>query len=299
MGKIDEAQNIPANPSLSYTLNHLLSNVKLEIYSGPEDIWEPLEIPGYPVFELSSLGQKRYLQHLQRLKAFFNYEGQFIVRSSNNFPLGTGLASSASSFAALTKCACLALSELSQQELPSIETQAQWSRLGSGSSCRSFFSPWAIWDQKKVEAIDIPYQNLIHHVVLVSSVEKSISSRAAHLQIHSSPNYRFRPSRAKNRLENLLTAFRQSQWQEAYEICWDEFMDMHELFHTADPSFSYMTDKTREILQELKNFWHTHQDGPIITMDAGPNVHLLFRQDQKDMAQHILHEYLVNQFNFL
>lgn len=299
MGKMDESLNIPANPSLSYTLNHLLSFVKLEVYPSAQDLWEPLIIPGFEVFQLAERGQKRYLAHLQRLKEEFNFSGHFLVRSANNFPQGTGLASSASSFAALTKCACLALSELSNQALPEIETQAKWSRLGSGSSCRSFFSPWAIWDHETVTTIEIPYQDLIHHVVLVSSEEKSISSRAAHLQIHTSPNYQHRPARAKKRLENLLHAFRNQAWQQAYEICWEEFMDMHELFHTAEPAFSYMTDRTKEILQALQVFWKTHQDGPIITMDAGPNVHLLFRPDQKAMATHILHEYLVNQFNFL
>lgn len=299
MGKRDESQNIPANPSLSYTLNHLLSNVKLEVFSGQQDLWEPLEIPGYPVFELSSLGQKRFLQHLNRLKEKFNYQGQFIVRSSNNFPQGTGLASSASSFAALTKCACLALSELTQQALPSVDTQAQWSRLGSGSSCRSFYAPWALWKNEDVQAIDLPYPELIHHVALVSSAEKTISSRMAHLQIHTSPNYRFRPSRAAKRLEDLLHAFQMQNWHQAYEICWEEFMDMHELFHTAEPGFSYIDENSQEILQALQQFWKTHQDGPIVTMDAGPNVHLLFRPDQADMAKHILHEYLVNQFDFL
>ena len=39
----------------------------------------------------------------------------------------------------------------------------------------------------------------------------------------------------------------------------------------------------------LENFWHKNKDGPIITMDAGPNIHLLFRQDQKKMCDEIIH----------
>jgi diphosphomevalonate decarboxylase len=141
MGKKDNKKNIPDNPSLSYTLNHLLTNVMLEGHSGRKDFWEPLEIPGALPFRLSVAAQERFLHHLSYLKSYFNYEGGFIVRSSNNFPHSSGMASSASSFAALTKCACLALSELTQQALPPVTTQADLSRLGSGSSCRSFFAP--------------------------------------------------------------------------------------------------------------------------------------------------------------
>src|SRR6476659_4687638 len=97
MGKKDVQQNLPDNPSLSYTLNKLLSTVLLEQYPGKKDLWEPLHTPGAPPFTLSEASQERFLSHLLFLKKQFNYKGCFVVRSSNNFPLGSGLASSASS----------------------------------------------------------------------------------------------------------------------------------------------------------------------------------------------------------
>lgn len=100
---------------------------------------------------LSSQAQERFLQHLARIKAYFNYSGSFVVRSSNNFPTSSGLASSASSFAALTKCAALALSELTSQPLPAIEEQARLSMLGSGSSCRSFSLPGHFGKMKQLK----------------------------------------------------------------------------------------------------------------------------------------------------
>jgi diphosphomevalonate decarboxylase len=299
MGKLDDHRNIPANPSLSYTLPSLMSHVKLELYPGTEDIWEPLEIPGFKSFTLSIEGQKRFLKHLEMLKKYFNFEGHFIVRSSNNFPHSSGLASSASSFAALTKCACLALSELSNSPIPDINQQAKLSQMGSGSSCRSFFSPWALWTEDKVCSIDLPYTNLIHHVIIISDEEKTISSKMAHRQIHTSPNYASRPSRAKERLKDLLEALRQQQWQNAFKICWEEFIDMHQLFQTSVPAFDYFTPKTMEMLNILQTFWEEQKDGPIVTMDAGPNIHLLFRSDQQALANLFIHEYLVNQCDFL
>ena len=158
MGKKDRQKNIPDNPSLSYTLNNLLTDVELERNTGSCDVWEPLE----PNFVLSTAAQERFLRHLTHLKAYFNYQGHFTVRSRNNFPHSSGLASSASSFAALTKCAVSALSDITQTPPPSVEMQANFSREGSGSSCRSFFSPWAIWDEETVTPIELPYMSLIH-----------------------------------------------------------------------------------------------------------------------------------------
>jgi diphosphomevalonate decarboxylase len=299
MGKTDPSQNLPTNPSLSYTLNNLLSYVELRPFAGSQDYWEPLEIPGYKILDLKPKAQERFLKHLQMLKDYFNYEGHFLVRSANNFPLGSGLASSASSFAALTKCACIALSELTKQDIPNEYVQAQLSRLGSGSSCRSFFQPWALWDNDYCEKIDLPYDHLIHHVIIINEHEKDISSKQAHLAVQSSSHFKFRPERAKERLNLLMSALKELNWQRAYEICWDEFMDMHHLFETASTPFHYMTPESKKALADLQAFWISHADGPIVTMDAGPNIHLLFRPDQKELAKFYVQEYLVNQFDFL
>jgi diphosphomevalonate decarboxylase len=299
MGKKDPSLNIPANPSLSYTLPNLKSFVELTSFPGSLDYWEPLETPGSKPFELSQKSQERFIKHLNMLKEIFNYSGNFIVRSTNNFPLGSGLASSASSFAALTKCACIALSELTNQAIPDDFVQAQLSRLGSGSSCRSFFSPWAFWEDEYCEKIDLPYRELIHHVIIISEEEKSISSKQAHLAVQSSPHYQFRTTRANERLQALIAAFKSHLWAEAYQICWDEFLDMHNLFSTCDTPFHYITPESQNVLNILQIFWKKNQDGPIVTMDAGPNIHLLFRQDQAEMAKFFIQEYIVNQYDYL
>ena len=253
MGKKDVENNIPINPSLSYTLNNLLSSVVLEKYAGKKDRWEPLEMPGALPFQLSTSAQERFLKHLAHLKALVDYSGVFIVRSCNNFPLGSGLASSASSFAALTKCATMALSELTQTPLPSVETQAELSRLGSGSSCRSFFSPWALWEEETVHAIDLPYTQLIHQVIVISHREKEVPSSTAHLRILTSPGYATRSIRAKQNLKSLLHELEARDWTSAYKTCWREFQDLHSLFSTCSEPFSYMTETGKTALNDLQD----------------------------------------------
>lgn len=299
MGKKDSERNIPTNSSLSYTLNKLVSSVELEKIPGRKDYWEPLYIPGAQPFELGEKGQQRFLNHFARIKERFNYDGAFVVRSSNNFPHSSGLASSASSFAALTKCAALALSELTQHPLLSIEEQAQLSREGSGSSCRSFFSPWALWKEKTVSSIELPYNDLIHQVIVISHQEKEVSSREAHARIHTSKLFPTRDKRAEQNLKTLLSALEEQDWQSAYQICWREFQDMHQLFATCQTPFSYITEQSRMALELLQDLWQRQGDGPIVTMDAGPNIHLLYRPDQKELCHEFTKEYLLGNYDLI
>lgn len=299
MGKKQGQSNLPTNASLSYTLNNLLSTVKLEPLSSKKDVWEPLNIPGAADFKLSKEAQQRFIDHLERIKKHYNYVGGFLIQSSNNFPHSSGLASSASSFAALTKCACLALSEMTSKLIPSLDEQAQLSRLGSGSSCRSFYSPWAIWRGDAASALELPYTNLIHQVIIISNQEKKVSSSEAHQRVQTSPLFEQRGERAEDNLKSLLAAFETKNWPDIYEICWREFQDMHELFKTCKEPFTYMNNNSLNVLKLLQQHWQEQKDGPIVTMDAGPNIHLLYRQDQKDQAHHFKVKYLLGNYDVL
>ncbi|CAM4483806.1 MAG: hypothetical protein LEGION0403_FIIPPAGN_01572 [Legionella sp.] len=300
MGKKDESSNNPDNSSLSYTLNNLLSTVKLEQIDAAHDAWEPLVVPGQAKLALSELGETKFLNHLARIKKQFGYEGSFLVQSCNNFPHSSGMASSASSFAALTRCAVYALAELTQQELPTVEEQASLSRLGSGSSCRSFHTPWVLWQKDNaVKPIELPYPELIHQVVVISADQKAVSSSEAHKLVKSSELYVTRAERAEENLQLLLNAFMANDWESAYQICWREFQDMHQLFNTCAQPFSYISSNSLGVLNDLQQFWDSKGDGPIVTMDAGPNIHLLYRSDQMEMAREFKRDFLVGNYEVL
>lgn len=300
MGKKDQETNLPANPSLSFTLNKLKTVVSLELTHDPKDSWQPLIDNVMPnSINLSVQAQERFINHLNFLKNLYKVKQSFIVRSNNNFPQSCGIASSASSFAALTKCALTALSELTNSEKPSLSQQANLSRHGSGSSCRSFFMPWSIWDEKGVQNINLPYQELHHQVIIFSSKPKQISSSVAHKLVQNSPLYKDRDKRAENNLQILLTALNHKDWHLAYEVCWEEFQDMHNLFMTSSESFTYINQVNKDILNKLQEFWRNEKDGPIITMDAGPNIHLLYRPDQLEIANTIQQRFFHGKFDVI
>ena len=54
---------------------------------------------------------------------------------------------------------------------------------------------------------------------------------------------------------------------------------MHTLFHTAKPAFMYMNSGSQSVLQKILQLWQKSDDGPLVTMDAGSNIHLLFNED--------------------
>lgn len=289
MGKKDATINLADNPSLSYTLPHLFSSVCLELTDHHEDIWRPWDDLSFEgdadnSLILSLKGQTRFLNHFKKIKQHLDYQGNFIVYSKNNFPEGRGIASSASSFAALTRCAISAISELTNTSPMSTLDQALFSRLGSGSSCRSFYAPWCVWHDQEVYAIELPFSDLKHQAIVFESQEKKISSSEAHQRVPSSRFYEKRAERATQRFHELLQAFKLKDWYKIYQLSFDEFMDMHQLFETAHPAFSYRLPASNELINQLQTYWTKHHDGPLITMDAGSTIHLLYRQDQLDLA---------------
>lgn len=282
MGKTRTEANLPSNASLSFTLEHLRSFVVIEPSTASHDEWRPLA--GFSPMQLSDQGLAKFLRHFDRLKTQWQIPGHYIVYSANNFPSDCGLASSASSFAALTRATALLAQKNNPKMSIDLSEMSRLSRVGSGSSCRSFFAPWALWRAEGAEGAHIDL-NLDHAVILVAEGRKEVSSSEAHVRVTSSRLFEGRKRRAEERLEQFVQALQSGDWKAAFETSWSEFWDMHALFETSNPSFGYMQPGTIEVLNHLRAIWHQTGDGPLVTMDAGANVHVLLRQDQRSAAK--------------
>lgn len=281
MGKHDS--NIPYNKSLSYTIDRFNSRVEMDIIDDTSDKFEVLERVGYLNLSIPESGKEKFLRHLAYLKQLFNCKENFLVKSANNYPNDTGIASSASSFAALTMCAVKAICEIQKVAMPDMLTISQMSRVGSGSSCRSFFRPWAMWDGDGASKIDFPYTDLRHRLALIDTAPKKIPSTVAHNEVLSSLLFDGRPERANRRFDELTKAMEAMDWHKIFVICWQEFFDMHALFYTSQNPFGYLLPDTLDILAKVDTFWKKHNDGPVVTIDAGPNIHFLWRSDQDEL----------------
>ncbi len=292
MGKSSQEgeRNVPVNASLSYTLEHLRTRVELQPLAEGDDRWVPLDHlqhAGWMAPRLSDLGQKKFLAHLDFLRQRWGLRGAFQVASANNFPSDCGIASSASSFAALTLAAYEALrAQRSEMDL-SLADLSLCSRHGSGSSIRSFFQPLALWDASGAHELAIPCPIRDHEVILVDAGKKAVSSSEAHMRVTTSPLFEGRAERAEQRLAQLMAAFESSNWESSWQICWDEFQDMHALFETANPPFHYRTDESRRTLDVLLQLKQEGLTMPLVTMDAGANIHLLYGDGQVEARERL------------
>ncbi|MBN23159.1 MAG: hypothetical protein CL678_17875 [Bdellovibrionaceae bacterium] len=312
MGKKDPVINLPENPSLSMTLKDLATRIQL--------LWDPYEKrvhqmqwevfqddDGWKTPVLSHKGRIRFETHFDRVIEWsrthfgkFNlpYEKPFgitQIQSQNRFPQGVGIASSASSFSALTvasamrSCADFSLfEETFRTNLKFRTALAEVSAIGSGSSSRSLIGPWVEWSGESVFKVDSKCEDWGDLVLLMSDTEKKVSSSQAHLRIKTSPLWKSRVSNVQKRLTKIKEYLQQSKVESISKIAWEEFHEMHQLFHTSSPSFSYWIDLTKEVLDFIEN--HPSRYRWVVTMDAGPNIHLLMPRSSMSEAKKIFKE---------
>lgn len=154
-GKRDHAFNLPAAPSLSMTLGGLTTRTSVEFL--PDQAADSLELDGETVVKGARLG--RVSQFLDLVRAMAGISLHARVQSSNDFPTGAGLASSASGFAALALAATRAAGlDLDERALSIL------ARRGSGSAGRSIFGGF-------VEIYDGVYTREDAHAPLIRSIE--------------------------------------------------------------------------------------------------------------------------------
>jgi diphosphomevalonate decarboxylase len=134
-GNRDDSLRIPSNGSISMNLEGLYTRTTVSFQ--PSLPFDELIINGH---EVTGAGLARISYILDIIRGMANIRERAEVMSENNFPSGTGIASSASAFAALalagSKAAGLSLSE---QEL------SRLARRGSGSASRSIPSGFVEW----------------------------------------------------------------------------------------------------------------------------------------------------------
>lgn len=324
MGKRPEGKNLPENSSISLTLNGLCTWAELERAprEGHAFVWDSeipssvLSIDEKPVFPNQSVslsGQERILHHLERvllmapdvfkcfpaLGAFRGLDASeaWVLRAKNTFPMGAGIASSASSFSAVTAAALalgaeepLRVKELLDQNVEFRTEAAHLSRLGSGSSCRSFFGPMSRWSEgasSDVSGVEHVSQSWEHWVLVIEGGEKQVSSSEAHQRCKTASLWNGRAARAEARFEILLERFQSdfplTDFSEISALVWEEAMEMHQLFHTARPPFFYMGGATWSVLRAIWESPVQKFRPAIVTLDAGPNIHLtIWKKDRSD-----------------
>ncbi len=266
-GKADSALNLPANPSLSMNLAALTTVTTVELKSG--QACDVVTIDDHPA---AGQALDRVVAHLDRVRALAGSSQAARVASRNDFPAATGLASSASAFAALTLAATRAAGlSLDQAGL------SRLARLGSGSACRSVPAGFVLWEMEEAHQVAPPeHWDLCDAVAIVTGQAKAVSSDDGHVLAPTSPLHAARLAAVPGWLAAVSDGLARRDLAAMGPAVEADALAMHGVMMTSHPSLLYWLPATVAVLQAVRAW----RDGGLevyFTIDAGPNVHCLCR----------------------
>ncbi|MEK6917127.1 MAG: diphosphomevalonate decarboxylase [Nanoarchaeota archaeon] len=254
--------NIPMNASISMTLDSVLSTKTTVEFS-----------PKYDKDEFILNDKKETGEKLERVSKFldiFRCGSNAKIVSVNTFPTASGIASSASGFAALA-AACN-----KSMELNMTDTQlSALARKGSGSASRSIYSGFVEWSGESAKQLqdEVYWEELRDIVVIVSSGEKKISSRdAMKLTQDKSKLYKERIKNIDKTLEIVRKAISRKDISVLAESIMKESDNMHACIEEI--GIKYLNETSHAIKEIITNL---NSNGIIAayTFDAGPNAHII------------------------
>lgn len=289
---------IPANPSISYTLNHCKTFTTMEFFAD-----EAFSVQTF----LAGNEEKRFAEKIE--KYFQNIEvylpwilkGKYIIKTENTFPHSSGIASSASGFGAIAKCLMNFDEIFSKPEPTTINHQSTTNltkasflaRLGSGSACRSLYNGLVVWGKtEEVEGSSdffaVPYPNEDIHpifknfndwVLLIHEGEKSVSSTVGHSLMKTNPYAERRFREAHENFSVLKEILASGDMEGFIKLVEHEALTLHAMMMMSDPAFILMKTGTLEVINKIWDFRRITGLALFFTLDAGANVHLLFPND--------------------
>lgn len=283
---------LPRNASISFTLSNAYTDTSVK-YKAKETADNSIDLKFLFEGKENPKFAEKIQKFLENIIPHFPFLPHFSleINSSNSFPHSTGIASSASSMAALALCLTSIENELDGGMYPALfyEKASMIARLGSGSACRSVYPHLAVWGkQPNIQFSSnehaIPFGDQVHPIfktfkdaiLIVSSDEKSVSSRAGHALMEGNPYAESRYKQAETNLTNLVSAMKDGNLEKFGEIVENEALTLHALMMCSNPSFILIKPNTLKIIDLIKTY-RTEKGVPLYyTLDAGPNLHLLY-----------------------
>ena len=279
-------EQLPANPSISLTLSNAYTETSVGYAEGSGNI------EFYFHGEKNDAFAERVGVFVRRVSADLpDLSGlDFRIDSVNSFPHSAGIASSASAMSALALCLNAVAAEVSgnMHSATDINRVSHLARLGSGSAARSVAGPLMLWGETPafdrssdnfavvVDDIDSVFKSYRDSILIVSDAEKEVKSSAGHALMNGHPYADRRFVLAKERIVKLLGILRDGDMHAFGRLAEQEAMDLHAMMMTSSPPYLLMRPGTVAIIESLKAFRSETGHPVYFTLDAGPNVHLLY-----------------------
>lgn len=300
---------IPANPSISFTLNKCktITGLSFEKKQHPsEDFSFDLLFEGKPKEDFKPKIQKFF----ERVSAYLPFlkEYHFTIDTQNTFPHSSGIASSASGMSALA----MNLMSLEKELNPGMTEDYFYkkasflARLGSGSACRSVKGSVVAWGNSESisgssdlfgvefpDAIHDNFQNYQDTILLVDKGEKQVSSTVGHDLMHDHPFAQRRFEQAHENLSKINEILKSGNLEEFIKVVESEALTLHAMMMTSMPYFILMKPNTLEIINKIWKFRNETQIPVCFTLDAGANVHILYPENVAETVLQFIKDELV------
>jgi diphosphomevalonate decarboxylase len=218
-----------------------------------------------------------------------------VCKKREHFPHSAGIASSAAAFSALSLCICHMEQHLDGGDpydvSPGfIEKASFMARLGSGSACRSLEGGFVVWGETPLvpgsaweagirlpeKDADPKFFTLRDAILIVDDSEKEVSSSAGHALMQRHAYRSGRIEQAASNMEKMLTAIRKGDEALFFRVLENEALGLHGLMMSSDPGYVLMRPATLQALERIRNFRKRSGLSLGFTMDAGPNIHLIY-----------------------
>lgn len=285
-GNRDAAQRVPLNDSVSMNLDHATTTTTVEFDEGLKE--DQVAIGGQ---EPKEAARARVVTQLDRVRALARLSTRARVESSNTFPAGVGIASSASGFAALSLAATRAAGvELGEKELSMLARQA------SGSASRSIPAGFVEWvsgsDPEHSYAVSIAppeHWDLRDIIAVVSTEEKLVGSTEGHAAAATSLFLPERLNALPVRFHRVRRAILAKDLRLLGPAIEEEAIEMHMVAMTSHPPIFYWMPGTVAVIRAVQQ-WRLDGLPVYFTLDAGPNVHLICEGKDADRVAALARE---------
>ena len=283
-GKKDPIKMIPATSSISLTLENLFTETEISFITREEAIEKTGQASDL-LYINGELQNEEQIKKITKVVNLFRDDRNQLVKidTTNNMPTEAGLSSSSSGLSATIKaCNKLFDKNLSREEL------AQISKFASGSSSRSFFGPVGMWDKNTGEVSEVKTDLKLAMIVLVLNEEKKIisSRKGMALCMETSTSFDEWIRQSEIDFENMKRYLSEGDFSKVGDLTEENALRMHETTKNANPPFTYLTEKSFEAMEYVKEL-RKQGERCYFTMDAGPNVKVLCLEEDFERLKDI------------
>ncbi|TVR74377.1 MAG: diphosphomevalonate decarboxylase, partial [Marinilabiliales bacterium] len=230
--------------------------------------------------------------------------------SSNSFPHSSGIASSASAMSALALCLTSlerVISASPSDDESFLRKASYVARLGSGSASRSVYPGFVLWGRTDAvgwsadefavhlnDSVHEEFREMGDAILIVDESPKPVSSSRGHAMMDNNPWSAVRYEQAARNTARLVDVLAAGDMDEFVTIVEQEAMTLHAMMMASADGYILMKPGTLDIIERVRRFREETGVPVAFTLDAGPNVHLIYPLRFRESVKKLVDEQLLD-----